>query len=274
MRMALRVYENGRLVYYGGKGASPDYWADHWEKRINPGWSERACKGILSEYYEETFSKWLPREGRILEAGCGKGQVVIALRARGYEVEGIDFSPKTVEYVKSLVPEAPIHVGDVRNLNCPDARFRAYISLGVVEHFQEGPQGALAEAARVLQPDGIIIISVPRLNPLRRLKAAFGFYTGKNNGDFYQYAFTCNEFSALMAQAGFEIMEVRCYSVPKGLSDEIAVFDFLQRKNKISPALHQKLNRSMLATRLFSHMMLFVGRKKAVNKPSAPRSQF
>jgi SAM-dependent methyltransferase len=260
--MVSRVYEKGRLVYYGGKGDSPGYWANHWENRSVPGWTDRARKGILAEYYGDIFTNWLPRAGKILEAGCGKGQVVMALRARGYEVEGIDFSAKTVEYVKSAVPEAPIRVGDVRKLDYPDAHFSAYISLGVVEHFSEGPKEALAEAARALRPNGIIIISVPRLNPLRRLKAACGFYSGKTNGDFYQYAFTSKEFTALLEQAGFEILEVRCYSVPKGLSDEIPFFDFLQSRKKISPAMHRKLNRSRIASRLFSHMMLFVGRKR------------
>jgi len=43
-----------------------------------------------------------------------------------------------VEKAKEFDPDLPIVVGDVQNLDYPDSSFDAYISLGVVEHFEEG----------------------------------------------------------------------------------------------------------------------------------------
>ena len=58
----------------------------------------------------------------------------------------------------------PVIQGDILDLKYPDAHFDAYISQGVIEHFEEGPQQALNEAWRVLKPDGLAFITVPYLN--------------------------------------------------------------------------------------------------------------
>jgi ubiquinone/menaquinone biosynthesis C-methylase UbiE len=40
--------------------------------------------------------------------------------------------------------------------------------MGVVEHFEQGPLPALKEAYRVLKPDGMIFVSVPTFNIIRK----------------------------------------------------------------------------------------------------------
>ena len=41
--------------------------------------------------------------------------------------------------------------------------------MGVVEHFEDGPLPALGEAYRVLKPNGLIFVSVPTVNVIRRV---------------------------------------------------------------------------------------------------------
>jgi SAM-dependent methyltransferase len=173
-------------------------------------------------WYEKPFGQYLPRKGRILEAGCGLGQWVLALRARGYEAEGVEWSTKTVDEVRRLVPDLPIRAGDVRQLDVPDGYYAAYISLGVVEHVREGPESFLQEAHRVLTPGGVILIAVPRFHVLRRLKARLGMYPSPCDGTrFYQYAFTHGEFLSLLSRYRFKVERTfGCYPT-EGFLQEI-----------------------------------------------------
>ena len=62
-----------------------------------------------------------------------------------------------------------MEVGDILDIRYPDSSFEAYISMGVVEHFEDGPVPALKEAYRVLKPNGLIFVSTPTVNVIRKL---------------------------------------------------------------------------------------------------------
>lgn len=110
------------------------------------------------------FLKYLPKDGFVLESGCGLGQWVIYLSRLGYQMIGVEIVPDCVERCKKYFPEMDIRVGDVRNLLFPDQYFNGYISIGVIEHMIEGPESTLKEMQRVLKPGGVAILTVPSFN--------------------------------------------------------------------------------------------------------------
>jgi hypothetical protein len=83
----------------------------------------------------------------------------------GINITGLDFSDKTIEFLRQWQKNYDFNIdfvqGDVIDLDFENESFNGYISLGVVEHFIEGPEKALKEAFRVLKPGGIAIISTP-----------------------------------------------------------------------------------------------------------------
>ncbi len=79
--------------------------------------------------------KYMPKEGKIIEAGCGLGRYVVYLSELGYDIEGIELSAETVEMVKRLRPSLKIKQGDITKLEYPDNSISGVICLGVVEHF-------------------------------------------------------------------------------------------------------------------------------------------
>ncbi|MCS7150858.1 MAG: class I SAM-dependent methyltransferase [Endomicrobia bacterium] len=115
------------------------------------------------------FAKYLPKNDKILEAGCGIGSWVVYLKELGYDIIGVDIVPYCIQLCKKVFPSVDIRVGDVRSLNFPDNFFGGYISLGVVEHMIEGPEVVLKEAKRVLKNGGVGIFTVPAFNYFQKI---------------------------------------------------------------------------------------------------------
>lgn len=255
-----RRNEKQRLAYYLST-ADVDFWEQHWKTHLSRDKYARAERGDLGRF-ESPFTRYLPRSGVILEAGCGLGQHVLALRVRGYEVEGVEWGTETVKAVRTLYPDLPIRVGDVTQLDVPDSYYSGYISLGVVEHRQKGPDPFLQEAYRVLRPGGVALVSVPYLHPLRRLKTHLRLYRGQPEGlEFYQYAFTETEFVALLQTAGFQIIDQMLYSGFKGVKDEIPPLRWVLKWRGIGWRLGRWLQSWKWAERNLGHMTLFICQK-------------
>lgn len=253
--------ENSRLVYYQDQ-ADAEYWDNFWRQHDAGERYAKAEKGKVSFSLDEIFARHLPVKGRILEAGCGWGQVVLALRVRGYNIEGVEWASKTVSLAKGLRPDLPICTGDVLNLGVPDETYAGYISLGVVEHRLDGPEPFLLEAFRVLVPGGIAVISVPYINLLRQLKIKLGFYrTDVIDLPFYQYAFPQVEFCSLVEAAGFQIVRRVGYDGFKGIADEIPPLRLIANENIVGRLLTSALARLKFVENHFGHMLLLVCRK-------------
>lgn len=164
---------------------------------------------------EPVFRKYLPRAGKILEAGCGLGRWVFYLRRLGYDTCGVEYSRKALEAIHAYDPGAPIAFGDVKALEFQDDSLDAVISLGVVEHFEEGPEQVLRESVRVLKPGGCLLLTIPTLNPVRRLyvhpvlnlKQAVHKLRGKQYG-FYEYRFGKREFLPYLESLGLDVVEI------------------------------------------------------------------
>ena len=97
----------------------------------------------------------------------------------------------------------------------PDKSFDAVISLGVVEHFEEGPRAALLEVRRLLKNGGTLFISVPLQTVVRRwfahpVKDLYRWYRARRGVrfEFEEYRFSRREFEAYLDAAGFDVLSV------------------------------------------------------------------
>lgn len=201
--------EGSRVAYYWTGSKRPDeHWDEHWSLNFPDGdkFYEPYLRGYLGVgQLRRILLKHLPRTGLILEGGCGMAQYVVALRARGYDCCGVDFAEKTVEAVLSRFPDLPVSKGNILDLDMDAESLDAYISLGIVEHFQEGPQKAISEAFRVLKKNGKLLISVPHAFRWRQMAVAPESTPLPDQASFYQYAFHQDEFRTFLHEAGFSI---------------------------------------------------------------------
>src|SRR6266702_4517630 len=104
-----------------------------------------------------------PKPGmRVLDAGCGRGEVLLACARRGAEVFGIDYSEGAVELSRETLAEVPgaeVVSGSVEALPWPDASFDRIVFGDVIEHLHSAQaKRALLELHRVLRPGGLLVI--------------------------------------------------------------------------------------------------------------------
>jgi len=256
----VRRMEGKRLTYYIRR-SHVDFWDEHWRERLSKEVCGSAAEGNLG-IYEEPFTRYLPRKGRILEAGCGAGQYVVALRKRGYTCEGVDLSAKTVETVRTLCPGLPVRSGDVTALDVRGGTYHAYVSLGVIEHRREGPEPFLKEAYRVLTEKGVMLVSVPFIHRLRALKARLGFYRGQvKDHVFYQYAFAEGEMRFILEKMNFRVIDTFRYSSLKGIKDEVPIVAQALKSSRLRFFLGRICQGRNWMDRYFGHMILFVCKK-------------
>lgn len=197
------------LAYYS-VAAREEFWTEHWGDHSVADLLEGARRSPLTRLITDA----LPERGRVLEAGCGLGQYVLLLRERGVQATGVDWSVDALLACRRLAA-APLAAMELRALAVRDAAFAAYVSLGVVEHDPDGPDAILAEARRVLMPGGVIVVSVPYLNGVRRLAAPYLCRRSRaiagRGGAFYQYAFSRAELLAVLCRHGFAPRVTRPY---------------------------------------------------------------
>ncbi len=116
------------------------------------GWDE----GFYAKY-ADTLSPTLPG-ARVLDIGCGVGQVVRRLKDAGFDACGVEVSEPNVAKAKGFGLKCELYDG--RQLPFPDQSFAAVGALNVLEHVEE-PEAFIQELVRVVQPGGKVVLSSP-----------------------------------------------------------------------------------------------------------------
>jgi SAM-dependent methyltransferase len=96
--------------------------------------------------------------GRILDVGCGVGQVIARLSEEGYESYGVDVSEPNIERARQISPRCRLYDG--HRLPFPDREFMSVGALNVLEHVDE-PEDFICELVRVVEPGGRVVLSSP-----------------------------------------------------------------------------------------------------------------
>jgi SAM-dependent methyltransferase len=130
-----------------------DEQADDWAAFVRTPGHDRAHERLNFPFFLELLPA--PR-GRTLDIGCGEGRVGAVLAERGYDVIGVDSSPRMVELARER-HEAIL--ADASALPFEDSSFSlavAYMSLMNVDDLD----GVVGEAARVLEHGGHLCAAV------------------------------------------------------------------------------------------------------------------
>jgi 2-polyprenyl-3-methyl-5-hydroxy-6-metoxy-1,4-benzoquinol methylase len=102
---------------------------------------------------------------RILNVGCGSGELSLQLAAKGHDVVGIDLEPAHIElaHINAAQLGAPLNcrfiAAAIEDFHS-DELFDCIVSTDVLEHIEDD-HAAFARMMDLLQPGGLVLIAVP-----------------------------------------------------------------------------------------------------------------
>ena len=108
--------------------------------------------------------------GRLLDVGCGDGRFLDAAAAAGWRPVGLELSHGAV---RALGNRHPVLVGSLAALRA-GPRFAAITFWDVLEHLPD-PAAALGAAARLLEPRGLLAVSLPNASGTEALVRGAGW---------------------------------------------------------------------------------------------------
>ncbi len=122
------------------------------------GWDPRARRRV--ETVAAAIGKYVPKGLRVLDLGCGLGEVLGGLIA-DYQCCGVDYATSNVMRAsRRLDGRALVQQGSAEAIPFDDASMDAVICLEVLEHLRDD-RVALLEMLRVLRSGGILVLAVP-----------------------------------------------------------------------------------------------------------------
>jgi ubiquinone/menaquinone biosynthesis C-methylase UbiE len=108
----------------------------------------------------EMLQAGVPVGSKVLDVGCGAGQLAAELTRRGYEAWGVDISEAMVSHAREQYHSDRFRAADIEQLPFPDNTFDGIVCLGVLEYLTQD-EPSLREMWRVLKPGGRAIITTP-----------------------------------------------------------------------------------------------------------------
>ncbi|HUG91594.1 MAG TPA: class I SAM-dependent methyltransferase [Planctomycetaceae bacterium] len=112
------------------------------------------------ELVARLLARHCPPPGRVVEGGFGSGRNLREFRRLGYAVQGLDAMPQAVDHARRIGFDEVWQHDLTQPWPLEPESTRAVVLLDVLEHLAD-PVAALGHAARVLEPGGGVIVTVP-----------------------------------------------------------------------------------------------------------------
>ena len=156
--------------FYGG------YADEIIEKRFQSPYALRRYSHI-QQY--ESILRFVEKNMRVLDVGCGEGVLSVMMAKKGAIVTGCDLSKPNIEKCKLYAKESGISnsefiVGDAEKLPFDDSSFDLVVSSHVLEHLPDFDKG-LSEVMRVTKKRAIVAIPTI-LNPCSWVQVGAGMF--------------------------------------------------------------------------------------------------
>lgn len=260
------TYYGDEICYVNGVRYAADITRDVVRYRLHKMGFGTGEMAFASAAYEEKhgpdsshakIERWTSQLGpaRVLDLGCSDGALSARLRAQGHHVTAVDLAPvggvegRVDRFVQGNLDEGiPAEVGD---------GFDLVLAADVLEHVR-APERVLADARRLLRPDGRVIVSVPNFaHWYPRARTAIGAFDYDRRGILdvtHVRFFTRRSFLNLVEGAGFSVRRSETTGLPLEVAERGG-----EAGAASTPGVLQRLDRLAVRVRptLFAYQFLF-----------------
>jgi ubiquinone/menaquinone biosynthesis C-methylase UbiE len=139
-------------------------------------------KEFPTPFQIEKFEKYVSKENKILDVGCGYGRTLNELYNHGFkDLIGIDYSQGMINRGLRLYPDLNLIKTDGDTIPFPDNEFDAVILLAVLtsSYKDEEQQNIISEISRVLKDNGVLYINDYLINQDERNLKRYRKYNDK-----------------------------------------------------------------------------------------------
>jgi len=190
---------------------------------VTPAWDPRAYQDKHSFVWQ--FGAGLlellePRAGeRILDVGCGTGQLTSEIARLGAEVTGLDYSPEMLAGARRNFPELRFERGDAADFQFAE-KFDAVFSNAAL-HWVKDQAGAAKSMAGALKPDGRLVIEFGGKGCIASVIQALRDVLGTRADAVCPWRFpSIGEFAPLLEQNGLEVQQAFLFDRPTPLEGD------------------------------------------------------
>ncbi|WP_438448318.1 class I SAM-dependent methyltransferase [Gorillibacterium sp. sgz5001074] len=182
--------------------------------------------GMVSELGRGVLDWLAPRPGeRILDLGCGTGDLAAEIAKSGAEVTGLDASPEMIRAAQAKYPGLRFRVGDGQRFQPDDGgRYDAVFSNAAL-HWMKDASGVADSVAGALKPGGRFAAEFGGQGNCRVLVEAaqtvllqrYGVQAEGPSGPWYFPSI--GEYATLLEQAGFQVESAVLFDRPTPMQD-------------------------------------------------------
>lgn len=148
-----------------------------------------------------------PGNGKLFDVGAATGILLNLARRDGWQVDGIDASAWAARWAAEHYG-IPLRQGSFEEAAVPPQSFRAVTMVDFIEHTPT-PRAAVAKAASILAPGGVLCLVTPDIHSLAaRLAGRRWWHLRPGHLAYFSHA----SLDALLASAGFRVVLRRKYA--------------------------------------------------------------
>ena len=170
----------------------------------------------LLKYFSPSYEVPYVKNGKLLDVGCGNGRYLDGMKKLGWQTYGVEFNASAVEVCK--MSGLTVHHGDLFSAHLDSNSFDVINVSHVIEHVPN-PLAFFTELARVLKPNGSLVIKTPNSMALGRKLFNTNWYA--NDVPRHLYLFSYQNLFVLANNCGLKIQQFQTNSTPKIILNSI-----------------------------------------------------
>jgi trans-aconitate methyltransferase len=184
----------------------------------------QARHAYVFAYGEDLVGLLGPRaDEKILDIGCGSGQLTAKIAGSGADVTGLDRSPEMIAEARRNFPSLTFEIGDAANFNVANP-FDAVFSNAAL-HWVKDAEGAAASIARALRSGGRFVVELGGKGNTQAVMEAVREVAGPVETPWFFPS--VGEYTSLLERHGFEIAFATLFDRPTRVEGEDGLEDWL-----------------------------------------------